>query len=237
MRLLQLWPPGHHASADWKVSFALFLLLYSLRSTQKLAARFLRISIVMAIYCDTVMGGEPHIADGNYRSFFFSALFFVWELKISTHHFLWCSGRESLGTNVDVYLAVSLSITVITTTSYLSGRVHIFSVRQQYLLSLHRALHGWNIPSSQAKQEGFGSVFSHGGRKGNMGQLGKDNSSLLGRIILRGFFLFEISWVEMHLVTEAFWQCIMQALDDMAFCCNEDRIRYLQRVACAILIP
>lgn len=131
----------------------------------KLAACFLGISIVMTIHCGSVMGGELHTADRNYRSFHLSALFFVWELKISIHHFLWWSGMENIGSKVDIYLAMSPSITVITTTSYLSGKVHIFPVRHQHPLSLHGALHGWNIPSSQAKQEGFGSVGSHGGRK------------------------------------------------------------------------
>lgn len=140
-----------------------------------------------------------------------------------------------IGPHVDVFLAVSLSITVITATFHLSGAVHIYPVRQQYLLSLHRALHGWDIPSSQAKQKGFGCVFRHGGRKSNVGQLGKDNHSKLAKIILRGFFPFEFPWVEVHLVTEAFWQRIMEALDDTAFRCNGDGIRYLQRAVCPIL--
>lgn len=151
-----------------KSFFCPLLLLYSLRSTQKLAARFLCIMIVMVIHCGIVMGGEPHITDGNDRLFLFSALFFVWELRVVPITSCDEVGWETL---------MVITITVIITTSYLSGTVHIFSVRQQYLLSLHRAVHGWNIPSSQAKQEGFGSIFSHGGRKSNMGQLGKDNSS------------------------------------------------------------
>lgn len=97
----------------------------------------LSVPIVMAIHCGTVMGGELHTTDENYRLFLLSALFFVWDLKISTHHFLWWSGMENIGAKVDIYLAMSHSITIITTTSYLSGTVHIFSVRQQHPLSLH----------------------------------------------------------------------------------------------------
>lgn len=175
MRLLQFCPPGHLVSANCKVSFALYLPLNSPRSTQKISGLF---SIVMTIHCGTVMGGELHTADGNYRSFHLSPLFFVWELKISIHHFLWWSGMENIGSKVNIYLAVSPSITVITSTSYLSGKVHIFPVRQQHPLSLHGGLHGWNIPSSQAKQEGFGSVGSHGGRKKQHEPTGKRQSPI-----------------------------------------------------------
>lgn len=46
---------------------------------------------------------------------------------------------ENIGAKVDIYLAMSHPITVITTTSYLSGTVHIFSVRQQHPSGLYMA--------------------------------------------------------------------------------------------------
>lgn len=133
-----------------------------------------------------------------------------------------------------MFISLCLVLLPLLLPSYLPGTIHIFSVRQQHPLSLHGALHGWDIPSSQAKQAGFGSVGRHGEK--HVSQQGKDNNSKRAKIILRGFFPFEFPWVEVHLVTEAFWQCIMEALDDMALCCNGDGIRYLQRAVCATLI-
>lgn len=105
---------------------------------------------------------------------------------------------ENISTEVDIYLAVSLSITVITTTSYLCGTMHVSSVRQQYLLNLRATelyMAGTYHPAKQSKRD-LAAFSVMGGRKSNMGQLGKDNNSESAKIILRGFFPFEFPWVE-----------------------------------------
>lgn len=90
-------------------------------------------------------------------------------------------------------------------------------------------------PAKQSKRD-LAAFAATGVGKSNVSQLGKDNNVKRAKIILRVFFPFEFSWVEVHLVTKAFWQRLMEALDDMAFCCNGDRIRHLQMAVHATLI-
>lgn len=90
-------------------------------------------------------------------------------------------------------------------------------------------------PAKQSKRD-LAALAATGVEKSNVSQLGKDNNLKRAKIILRVFFPFIFPWVEVHLVTKAFWQWIVEALDDMAFCCNGDGIRHLQRAVRATLI-